>query len=245
MRKTLIVGATSAIAQATAKRLAQAGDALFLVARNEQKLSAVRDDLLLRGAASVGSAVLDVRSTGEHRSVIEAAHDGLGGMDLAIIAHGSLPSQQECQASYEATLGAFEVNALSVMSLLIHLSAVLEGEGGGTLVVISSVAGDRGRRSNYVYGSAKGAVSLFAQGLRSQLSGSNVRVITIKPGLVDTPMTEGLTKGLLWSEPDRIARGIVGALGGSRDVVYLPWYWRWVMLVVRLIPERIFKRLSF
>jgi len=245
MRRTLIVGATSAIAQETAKLLAKEGDKLFLTARNEKKLTAVRDDLELRGASKVGAEILDVLDFGRHRSVIDLAFETMGGVDLAIIAHGDLPDQTACQNSYSQTLKAFETNALSVLSLLTLLSDRFQKAGTGTLLVISSVAGERGRRSNYVYGSAKGTVSLFTQGLRSQLHPLGIRVITVKPGLVDTPMTEQFPKGVIWARPERIAAGILRTLRGSRDVVYLPWFWRWIMLGVRLVPERIFKRLDF
>jgi short-subunit dehydrogenase len=120
----------------------------------------------------------------------------------------------------------------------------LEPRGTGTLAAISSVAGDRGRQSNYVYGTAKGAVSLFLQGLRNRLSKSGVRVLTIKPGFVDTPMTADFPKGALRAKPEQIARGIERAVEKGRDIIYLPSFWRLIMLVIRAIPEGIFKRLS-
>jgi short-subunit dehydrogenase len=240
----LIIGATSAIAEATGRRLAQVGDAVFLVARNEQKVAAVRDDLALRGASWVGAAVMDAVDHGAHQGVIEEARAAMGGLDVVLIAHGVLPDQGASQGSYAQTLECFEVNALGVISLLTRLAGYLEEQGSGAVVVITSVAGDRGRASNYVYGSAKGAVTIFLQGLRNRLHKSGVRVITVKPGFVDSPMTRGFEKGVLWSKPDQIAAGIVRSLGRSKDVVYLPFYWRWIMLVIRLIPERVFKRMS-
>jgi short-subunit dehydrogenase len=245
-RRTLIVGATSAIAQETAKLLAQEGDQLFLTARDAGKLSSVRDDLALRGAVDVQAEVLDVLDFANHDAIIEKAYGALGGaVDLAIIAHGVLPDQEACQSSYPLTLRAFETNALSVFSLLTRLSERFRGEGDGTLLVISSVAGERGRGSNYIYGSAKGALTLFLQGLRSRLHPEGVRVITIKAGFVDTPMTRHLKKGLIWAKPEQIAAGILRTLHGKRDVYFLPWYWRWIMLIVRVVPESIFKRLRF
>jgi NADP-dependent 3-hydroxy acid dehydrogenase YdfG len=243
-RRVLVIGATSAIAEATCRRLAEAGDALFLVARSKERLTAVEDDLTLRGASRVGSAVLDVVDHAAHHAVVEEAASTLGGLDVVLVAHGILPDQRACQASAELTRHAFDVNAGSVMSLLTGVANRLEAQRQGTIVVLSSVAGDRGRGSNYVYGSAKAAVNTFLQGLRNRLHKSGVRVVTVKPGFVDSPMTRDFEKGLLWSQPDRIAAGIVRALDRPRDVVYLPWYWRWVMLVIRVIPERVFKRLS-
>jgi decaprenylphospho-beta-D-erythro-pentofuranosid-2-ulose 2-reductase len=245
MRKTLIIGATSAIAQATEELLATAGDEMFLVARNRQRLEAIRDDLSLRHGASVHLRTLDVREMERHDEILSEAVGKLGRIDLVIIAHGHLPDQEACERSPALTLDAFATNAISVIALLTRLSPRLEAQEHGTVVVITSVAGDRGRRSNYVYGSAKGAVSLFLQGLRSRLHPSGIRVLTVKPGLVDTPMTEKFEKGFLWASPQQVAKGLMRALEGSRDVVYLPWYWRWIMLVVRTIPERLFKRLSF
>ena len=243
-RRTLIVGATSAIAQETARLLAGTGDELFLVARNPERLAAVRQDLMVRHDATVHSAALDVLDFHRHGEVVSEAFRTLGEVNLVLVAHGDLPDQKACEASAKLALRSFSVNALSVVSLLTELANRLEAQGHGTIAVISSVAGDRGRRSNYVYGSAKGAVSLFLQGLRSRLHPSGIRVVTINPGFVDAPMTAHIKKGFLWASPERVARGIVRAVSRPRDVVYLPWFWRWIMLVVRVLPEGVFKRLA-
>ncbi len=244
-RRTIVIGATSAIARATERLLAEAGDEMFLVARDREKLEAVSNDLAVRYGAKVHVGILDVRDFDQHEVIISEAFETLGWVDLVILAHGDLPDQRACQASPALTLDAFAVNALSVMSLLTYVSARLENQAWGIIAVVSSVAGERGRRSNYVYGSAKGAVSLFLQGLRSRLYPFGVRVLTVKPGLVDTPMTAGMRSGPLWATPGRIAAGLVRSIEGSKDVVYLPWYWRWIMLVVRILPEGVFKKLSF
>ena len=145
----------------------------------------------------------------------------------------------------EALRREFDINAISTMALLTLLANRFKAQGHGTLAVISSVAGDRGRQSNYVYGSAKAAVSTFLGGLRQRLARANVQVLTIKPGFVDTPMTAGIAnKGALWAQPDRIAAGIVRAIDRGRSVVYLPWFWELIMLVIKHIPEPIFKRLK-
>ena len=135
------------------------------------------------------------------------------------------------------------MNLLSALSLLTHIANRFEREGRGTIVVISSVAGDRGRQSNYVYGTAKGALTIFLQGLRHRLHKAGVRVVTIKPGFVDTPMTAGFRKGLLWASPDAVARGIVRALDGRGGEIYLPWFWRYIMWIIKAIPGPIFNRL--
>jgi decaprenylphospho-beta-D-erythro-pentofuranosid-2-ulose 2-reductase len=225
--------------------LAKAGDEMFLVARSEERLEAIRDDLTLRYGATIHLGILDVLDFDKHDNIFAEAFKKLGRVDLVIIAHGHLPDQHACEGSPHLTLESFSVNALSVISLLTCLSPRLAAQGHGTLVVITSVAGERARRSNYVYGSSKGAVSLFLQGLRSHLHPARIRVVTVKPGLIDTPMTEEFKKGFLWSTAPRVAADLVNALEGSKDVVYTPWFWRWIMLAVRMIPERLFKRLSF
>ncbi|MBM3547585.1 MAG: SDR family oxidoreductase [Alphaproteobacteria bacterium] len=245
MRKVLIVGATSAIAQATARLLAAKGDHLFLAGRAAERLEMVRQDLAVRGAASVGVFTIDANDRARHEALLNAAEQAMGGLDTVLIAHGSLPDQRSCETSVEQTLAAIETNALSVITLATLIANRFEACRAGTIAVISSVAGDRGRKSNYVYGASKGMVSLFLQGLRNRLAAVGVQVLTIKPGFVDTPMTAAIPKGgPLWAKPDTIAADILAAIEKKRDVVYLPWFWWGIMLIIRLIPERIFKRLS-
>ena len=245
MRKILIIGATSAIAEAAARIFATRGDALFLVARNAEHLRAVVADLNIRGAARADSATLDVTDFAAHDAVIEKAERDLGGIDIALIAHGTLSDQAQCEQSDDVMRREFDINALSTLALLTALANRMEARRSGTLAVISSVAGDRGRQSNYVYGAAKAAVSTFLGGLRQRLAKSGVSVLTIKPGFVDTPMTAAIAnKGALWAQPDRVAAGIVQAIDRRRNIVYLPWFWRWIMLVIRHIPEPLFKRLK-
>ena len=243
MRKILIIGATSAIAQATARLFAAAGDALYLVARNEDKLQAIAGDLKTRGEATVNTAKLEVLDYERHKPVIDAAIAALQGLDMVLIAHGTLPDQNACEQSFDLTRKEIEINALGTISLLTHLANYMEERQHGTIAVIVSVAGDRGRQSNYVYGSAKGMVSIFLQGLRNRLYKSGVQVLTIKPGFVDTPMTAAFSKGLLWVKPDAIAKSLFKLMPGSSREVYLPGYWRIIMLIIRSIPEVIFKRM--
>jgi short-subunit dehydrogenase len=242
-RRVLICGATSAIATETARCLAASHDLLFLVARNPDKLDAIADDLRVRGAGRVETSVADLKDTTRHQELIDECAQRLGGIDAMLIAHGTLPDQVACQASFEAARAELDTNFMSVASLLTVAGNYFERQRAGTIAVISSVAGDRGRQSNYVYGTAKGAVSIFLQGLRNRLHPSGVRVITIKPGFVDTPMTTGFAKNFLWADAAAVGRGIHRALSRGTDVVYLPWFWRPVMLVIRLVPERVFKRL--
>jgi len=243
MRRVLIVGATSAIAEATARRFAQRGDALFLAARSLERLQAIADDLRVRSAAQVEIAPFDATDFASHAALVDQAEAALGGLDLVLIAHGTLPDQKTCAASFDQALRELQVNALSVMSLLTAVANRFEQQGRGAIAVISSVAGDRGRQSNYVYGSAKAAVTAFLGGLRNRLQPAGVHVLTIKPGFVDTPMTRDFPKGALWASPAAIARGIEKAIDRRKDVVYLPWFWRPVMRLIREIPEPIFKKL--
>jgi hypothetical protein len=243
----VIFGATSAIAEATSRLWVSRGCSLFLVARNAGKLSAVRDDLRTRAAPSqhIEIAIADLNDFGRHATLIEEADRALGGLDAALVAHGSLPVQSECERSVEQTMAEITTNALSPLSLLTLLANYFEKRGRGSIVAIGSVAGDRGRKSNYVYGAAKGMVNLFLQGLRNRLAGKGVSVITVKPGFVDTPMTKDFDRsGALWAQPETIAHGIVRAVERRKNVVYLPWFWRYIMLVIRHIPERIFKHMS-
>lgn len=244
MRRILIIGATSAIAEATARLFAARGDMLFLVARNTDHLQAIATDLNVRGAVRTATATLDVADFSAHQAVIDRAEREFGGLDTVLIAHGTLSDQGACETSVEALRREFDVNALSTMALLTTLANTFETRKSGTLAVISSVAGDRGRQSNYVYGSAKAAVTAFLSGLRQRLAKASVDVLTIKPGFVDTPMTAAIAnKGALWAKPEAIAAGIVRAIDKRRSVVYLPWFWSGIMLVIRHIPEAIFKKI--
>lgn len=244
MRKVLIVGATSAIARATARLFAADGSALFLAARSRERLDAVAEDLRIRGARQVQTRVLDVLDFTQHEQLLNDARDRMNGFDLLLVAHGTLPDQGACEASFETARREFEVNALSVLSLLTLAANYFEAKKKGTIAVISSVAGDRGRQSNYLYGAAKGAVTIFLQGLRNRLYKSGVQVITIKPGFVDTPMTAEFEKGLLWVQPEKVAADIHRAVRKESDVAYAPRFWRVIMWVIRVIPERVFKRLK-
>jgi decaprenylphospho-beta-D-erythro-pentofuranosid-2-ulose 2-reductase len=240
--KVLIVGATSAIAEAVARRFASEGAALLLAARNIERAGAIAADLRVRGAASVAVERYDAAAPGSGEALAARAWDALGGIDTVLIAHGSLPDQRACAASAGLTRRELEINALSVIELLTPLAERMEAAGRGTLAVVGSVAGDRGRQSNYVYGAAKGCLAIFLQGLAHRLAPAGVRVLTIKPGFVDTPMTASFPKGPLWASPETVARDIYRAIGRGQRVLYTPWFWRWIMLVIRLVPAPIFHR---
>jgi len=242
--KIFIIGATSAIAHATAKCFAKDGAELFLVGRTPEKLMAIADDLKVRGAKQVETFVLDVSEFDRHQEMIEHAITTLNGLDMLLIAHGTLGDQRKCELSVAETLREFTNNCTSVISLLTIAANHFEQQKRGCIAVISSVAGDRGRQSNYVYGSAKAGVSTFLQGLRNRLAKSGVAVLTVKPGFVDTPMTASVKKGPLFASSQKVGQGIYQAMQQGRDIVYLPWFWQPIMFVIKSIPEAIFKKMS-
>jgi len=244
MKKILIIGAGSAIAEAAARQWAAQGHSLYLLARNEERLGAMAADLKVRGAAVAAFGVLDVNQFERHAAAIDAAVAALSGLDTVLIAHGTLGDQKHCEKDVAATLQELNTNALSVISMLTLLANRFEAQRYGTLAVIGSVAGDRGRQSNYVYGTAKGAVTIFLQGLRNRLQPAGVQVLTIKPGFVDTPMTASFKKGPLWATPEAVAASIVSAVEKRRDVLYTPWFWLGIMTLIKLVPERVFKKLK-
>jgi decaprenylphospho-beta-D-erythro-pentofuranosid-2-ulose 2-reductase len=244
MRRILILGATSAIAEATAREFAKRGDALFLAARSIERLHGIQADLKLRGASVVEIAEQDLRDLALQETLLKRASDALGGLDTALLAYGTLSDQKLCEQSIEALTVAIQTNAVSVMSWCTLIANLFEAQRRGVIGIISSVAGDRGRQSNYVYGSAKAAVSAFTSGLRQRLHRQGVSVVTIKPGFVDTPMTAAFEKGPLWSTPAVVGTQIARALIRGTPVLYTPGFWRVVMWAIRSIPEAIFLRLS-
>ncbi|MGH2544126.1 MAG: SDR family oxidoreductase [Ardenticatenaceae bacterium] len=244
MRKILIVGATSAMAHATATHFARDRARFFLVGRNPEKLRTVADDLEVRGADDVTTFQMDMNELDQHETLLDQATRAMSGLDTVLIAHGTLPDQEACENSVEKTLHELTTNGLSVIALLTLIANRFEQQKSGTIAVISSVAGDRGRKSNYIYGSAKAAVSIFLGGLRGRLHDAGVAVVTIKPGLIDTPMTAHLKKTALFASAEAAGKAIYHAIVNRKDVIYVPWYWQIIMTVIKLIPERLFKRLN-
>ena len=240
MKRVAIYGATSAIAQALAREYANDHDALVLIARNRERVEAVAEDLRIRGASEVTTVVADLSQAESLVNVVAQAGDA----DIVVVAHGTLPEQSDAIADVAIAVRALEENFVAHAALLTHLANALEQKGRGTLAVIGSVAGDRGRRANYVYGSAKAGLGVFTQGLRHRLAARGVSVILVKPGLVDSPMTASFRKGPLWSTPQRVARDIRRGIERGSAVIYSPWYWRGIMWVIRALPDAIFKRLS-
>ncbi len=242
MRRIVVFGATSAIAAPVLTRWAARGDRLHLVARDPTRLAAVAAAC----SGHVSTQVADFTDTDRAPALVDAARTALGGgIDLALIAHGDLGDQQRSEHDYAEAARLLAVNLLSVVALLIPLADMLERQGAGHIAVMGSVAGDRGRPRNYTYGAAKGALTLYLQGLRSRLYPVGVAVTTLKLGPVDTPMTVDHAKNPLFTTPERLAPAIVRAIDRRAGEVYLPWYWRPILAVVRNTPEPLFQRLRF
>jgi short-subunit dehydrogenase len=246
VKRVIVLGATSGIALEVQRQLAERACELLLVARSRERLAQLSADLRLRGAPQVLVYPADLADIVQHAAVFDFASRAFPDFDTVLLSYGSMPDQKAASTSVPVLSQELQVNFVSAAAVLTLFAADLERRRTGCIAAISSVAGDRGRRSNYVYGSGKGGLSLFLQGLRSRLYPAGVRVVTIKPGPVRTPMTDQLPNSGHFADPRRVARDIVRGLEGrSPEILYTPAIWRYIMLVVRLIPEPFFKRLSF
>lgn len=244
MARVLILGANSAIAQQFARRCAARGDQLFVVARDAGKLSALTAEL---GGCVVGSETADLSDTHNNEARVRRAVAALGGgVDLVLVAHGYLGDQIDTERSYRAAEEVLATNFLSAVSLLIPIANLMETQRSGNVVVLGSVAGDRGRPRNYTYGAAKGALHTYLEGLRSRLYGTGVKVFTVHLGPVHSPMTVSHQKNALFAQPGPVAEELLRLVDrGGREDVWLPWYWAPIMTVVKLLPEPVFQRLKF
>ncbi|MEE8584313.1 MAG: SDR family NAD(P)-dependent oxidoreductase, partial [Acidobacteriota bacterium] len=257
MRRVLVLGATSPIAKALCRELAQQGDTLFLAARpapqqlagrprnssshsERDDLQALAADLRVRYQATVHTGCVDAQQRDTHPAFFEKALQALGGLDGVIVTIGALGDQPADSYDHQAASRLIDVNFSGPSSLLALCANQLEKQGAGFLLAYSSVAGDRGRQSNYAYGAAKAGLNVFLQGLRHRLGPCGVRVITIKLGFVDTEMTWGLPGLFLVASPQQIARKTLRTLKGPGRTYYLPGFWRFILFVLRNLPERVF-----
>ena len=236
----LVVGATSAIAQATARVWAARGASFYLAGRRDTLLVACADDLRVRGARAVAVERFDATDRDAQAGLIDRAEAAIGALDCVFIAHGTLPDQEAAVADPDLALREIELNGVSAAALALRAARLFEPRGTGTIVAITSVAAVRGRASNFVYGAAKSLVSTLLEGLRHRMHGKGVAVVEIRPGFVDTPMTAAFTKSAIWATPAQVAKDIVRAVDRGAGIVYTPWFWRWIMLVIRHVPEPIF-----
>jgi decaprenylphospho-beta-D-erythro-pentofuranosid-2-ulose 2-reductase len=244
MKNVVIVGATSAMAEEVAKRYAMEGANLYLLARNTDKLEVIKDDLRVRGAGEVHASSFYAADIAFHGASIEMIFSTFNKVDVFLIAHGNLPDQEKCQDDVILTLQEMNTNGISVISLLTHVAHKMESQKSGNITVITSVAGDRGRQSNYVYGAAKGMVSIFLQGLAQRLYKSGVHVLDIKPGFVDTPMTAEFDKGPLWAKPEKIADIICHRINKKSTFSYTPGFWFIIMTIIISIPRFVFNKVK-
>jgi short-subunit dehydrogenase len=243
-KKVLVLGATSGIAEATCRIWAAEGASLFLVARNPEKLAAVAADLKTRGAAFVDTAVADLNDTSAHAALLGHAVNSLTGLDVAYLAHGILGDQAEAERDFGHAEEILHTNFVSVVSLLTWLANYCVQRRSGVLAVLSSVAGDRGRKSNYVYGASKAGLSAFLGGMRNRVDREGVTILNIKPGPVKTAMTSGMKGAEKFADVNAVARTIVKAIDAKADNLYVPFKWGPIMFVIQHIPESIFKKLN-
>jgi decaprenylphospho-beta-D-erythro-pentofuranosid-2-ulose 2-reductase len=246
MKNIVIVGATSSIAEHCARIWLQSAPAnLTLIGRNAQRTEKIAADLQVRSPESVIRTIQTDFLTPD--AIKQTADDiaATGAIDIALIAQGSLADQLDCQSDLNACKESLEVNGISPVLFAEAFAGHLAKAGRGTLALIGSVAGDRGRKSNYVYGAAKGMVTRYVQGLQHRFAGSAVKVVLIKPGPTDTPMTAHLkAQGMKLTPVEDVAQGIVNAINRGQAVVYVPGKWRLIMCVIRHLPKGIFNKLN-
>ncbi|MGO4917814.1 SDR family oxidoreductase [Pseudogemmobacter sp. W21_MBD1_M6] len=239
----IILGATSAMARAFARAVADRGDAVFLAGRDMDDLSHAAADLALRGARLAEAMAFDARKPAGFDAIIDRAASEEGTINVAVFV-GSMPAQSEIDADPRLVDGTVTDSFTGPARFLQTIAPLMEQRGGGTVVGVGSVAGDRGRIGNYVYGAAKAGFHTYLSGLRNRLTRAGGHVVTVKPGFVDTAMTWGLPGMFLVATPDMVARDILTAVEKKRNVIYTPFFWRYIMLIIRSIPEPIFKKLS-
>lgn len=243
MKDVLVLGATSAIAQAVCRRCAAGGTRFWLLGRSEERLAIVAEDLRARGAGAVTTRAFAANDFVRLRAAIEEGFQQQGHFDLFLAAQGAMPEQAELERDPENVADFFQSSVVALMQAALLVGAHFERQGGGACVIVGSVAGDRGRLSNYVYGSGKAALETFCDGLSQRLSPA-AHVMLVKPGPVDTPMTAHLKKSGLFTTPDKVAAAILRGLERGATVIYAPFYWRWIMAVVSRLPRGMVKRLK-
>ncbi|HVS04010.1 MAG TPA: SDR family NAD(P)-dependent oxidoreductase [Thermoanaerobaculia bacterium] len=243
--KVVFVGATRGIGRALARLMAERGDRLFLLGRDPEQLERSAADLLARGAGSaVGRALLDLERPEGFASALAAADRALEGFDTAVITAGILAPQEALEGDAHALRRLLDVDFTHTVLLCEALRERLLARR-GTLCVLSSVAGDRGRKPVVLYGAAKAGLSRYLEGLDHRFHDRGLRVVTVKPGFVKTSMTDGLPVPPFAGEPQQVARDVLRAIDRGRPVVYTPWPWRWVMLIIRLLPRAVMRRVAF
>lgn len=239
----IILGATSSIARAFARKCAENGAELLLLGRDMPELKRIAQDCSLRGAASAEAVAFDARKPARFAAIIARAATHSGSLNAAVFV-GAMPEQPDMDADPSMIDAAVQDNFTGPARFLHLLAPYLEERESGTIIGVGSVAGDRGRVGNYVYGAAKAGFHTYLSGLRNRLGRKGGHVITVKPGFVDTAMTWGIGGMFLVASPEAVADSLLKAVQKRRNVVYTPWFWRYIMLIIRHIPEFIFKKMS-
>lgn len=240
--KVLILGASSSVALELSKILAEKGYTLQLAARSIDRLIPLKNDLIIRFSCRIELLEFDAEDMVSHGSFYNSLSSK---PDIVVCLFGLLGEQDEAEKDWQKAQKILTVNYVGAVSILNVIAQDFKKKGNGVIVGVSSVAGERGRQSNYLYGSAKAGFTAYLSGLRNQLFRYNVRVITVNPGFIKSKMTEKIeTPKLLTATPKQVALAIVRSIEKNQDVVYTLWLWRWIMLIIKLIPEFIFKRLK-
>ncbi|MEL7177424.1 MAG: SDR family oxidoreductase [Pseudomonadota bacterium] len=239
----IILGATSSMARAFARKLAEEGATLYLAGRDMVDLKASAGDCKARGAANAHAVLFDARKPETFTSILEQMGAEEGMLNAAVFV-GSMPDQADIDADPSLIDGTVTDSFTGPARFLQLLAPMMEERGGGTVVGVGSVAGDRGRVGNYVYGAAKAGFHTYLSGLRNRLTRSGGHVVTVKPGFVDTAMTWGIEGMFLVASPDQVATDLLKAVRKKKNVIYTPFFWRYIMLIIRSVPEPIFKKLS-
>ena len=239
----LILGATSALARSCAVLFARQGYQLILAGRDLPELQRLAMDLQLREGVRADWEEFAADVPESHPAFLARVLERTPRLEGVLLAFGDMGDQALAVREFAEAERIIRVNFTGAVSILTLCAEQLKAGGGGFVIGITSVAGERGRRSNYLYGAAKGGLDIFLQGLRNRCFAGGVRVITIRPGFIDTGMTYGLPGLFLVASPEYAARRIVNALAQPGDIIYVPWFWRVIMFAIRLLPESLFKRL--
>ena len=242
MNYVLIIGAKSDIAKATAREYAKHGYDLYLAGRNINELQEFANDITIRTGQTVKLVELDILNYESHSTIYYQLEQKPLGVISAV---GYLGDQEKAQSDFREAKKIIDTNYTGVVSLLDIIADDFQQRKSGFIVGISSVAGDRGRKSNYIYGSSKAALTAYLSGLRNRLHDAQVKVVTVKPGFVATKMTAGMDlPKMLTAQPEAVAKDIFKAQQKGKSVVYSKWIWRWMMLIICHIPECQFKKMS-
>ena len=239
----LVLGATSPIARQLAHRYAEAGRAVFVTARDPDDAAAIAADLRIRHQVAASSAAFDATDFDGHEQLVADAEAAVGALEVAVVAFGEMGEQAESEVDFARARKVIDINFTGAASICEAVCARMAERGAGSIVGLASVAGDRGRQSNYFYGAAKGAFALYLQGLRNRMHHVGVHVMTVKLGFVDTRMTFGMQTGIPIASPVQVSRALFDAQRKGVDTLYYPRFWRGIMGVVGAIPERLFKRM--